>query len=62
MDKLLTVTHVINIVDVCACKHCNKLVDRLCPQDCEILKIKYALVKAPADALMAAVAVDARLV
>lgn len=61
MDKLLSVAHVIKIVDVCGCKHCNKLVDRVCPKDCEILKIKYALDKAPADAVLAAVAVDARL-
>lgn len=60
MDKLLSVAHVINIVDVCGCKHCNKLVNQLCPKDCEILKIKYELVNAKADAVLAAV--DARLV
>ena len=62
MDKLLTVSHIMKIVDVCGCKHCNKQVDRVCPKDCEILKIKYALDDVKADAVLAAVAVDARLV
>lgn len=62
MDKLLTVAHVIKIVDACGCKHCNKQVDRVCPKDCEILKIKYELDGAKADAVLVAVAVDARLV
>lgn len=62
MDKLLTVDHVLKIVEVCGCKHCNKQAERVCPKDCEILKIKYALDNAKADAVLAAVAVDARFV
>jgi hypothetical protein len=62
MDKLLTVDHVFKIIEVCGCKRCNKQTDRVCPKDCEILKIKYALDNAKADAVLAAIAVDARLV
>lgn len=62
MDKLLSFDHVIKIVHACGCKHCNKQVDRACPKDCEILRIKYALDSAKADAVLVAVAVDARLV
>lgn len=62
MDKLLTLDHVIRIVTDCGCKDCKKLIDRKCAGDCKILGIKCALVGAPADAVLAALAVDARLV
>lgn len=62
MDKLLTLDHVIRIVTDCGCKDCKRLIDRKCAEDCEIFNIKYDLAMADADAVLAAIAVDARLV
>lgn len=62
MDKLLTLDHVIRIVTDYGCKDCKKLIDRKCAKDCKIFGIKCALVNADADAVLAALAVDARLV
>lgn len=62
MDKLLTLDHVIRIVTDYGCKDCKKLIDRKCAEDCIIFNVKCNLAMADADAVLAALAVDARLV
>ena len=50
---LLTLEHIFRIVmEHGGCNGCNKLVNRVCPENCEILKIKYALAEAPTDAVL----------
>ncbi len=73
MDKLITVNHAINIIENITCLEtvCKRQVLHVapgdlryhkCSEDCEILKIKEALFNATADAVLTAVAVDARFV
>ena len=60
MDKLITVSHALKIVEILGCKKCEKQIERVCPSDCEVLQIKYKLAEADADAVLAAI--DVRLI
>ena len=73
MDKLITINHAIDIIENITCLEavCKRQVLHVapgdlryhkCSEDCEILRIKQALYDATADAVLAAVAVDARFV
>ena len=55
MDKLITVSHALKIVEILGCKKCEKRIDRVCPSDCEIMQIKYKLADADADAVLVAI-------